>query len=122
MVRFGAKAVLEAANGKSEVMDVGWGTSSWRADRDTVHEPSRLRIMAAVLRTGGIGFQDLRVQLALEDAELAAHTKRLEAAGMLETRREIGGTGVVVTFQATQKGRSVMTAYRDWMREIISGL
>lgn len=135
MVRFGLKTVTahdtegNGVAGKNGIAtgngheDARWDLSAgWRNDRDLVHEPSRLRIMAMVMRSGSATFQDLRLKLALADTEVAAHAKRLEAAGLLESTREVGGTGMVITFAAAPRGREVMEGYCDWMRDILDGL
>lgn len=84
-----------------------------------LHQPTRLRIMAVVCRFRDVGFADVRDHLGLTDGNMGSHATRLEAEGLVEARRALGRTGIVVRYRATAEGDRRMAAYRRWLAAVL---
>lgn len=87
-----------------------------------IHQPTRLQIMATLAKHRDVTFADLRDALALTDGNLQSHAKRLDEAGLIQTRRALGTTGIVVRYSITAAGDGAIAAYGHWLQGILADL
>lgn len=80
-----------------------------------IHQPARLRLMALLFRHRDVAFTRVRDALGLTDGNLAAHARRLEEAGYVETRRVLAGRHFEVRHRITPEGSQ---AFRDYLAEL----
>lgn len=76
-----------------------------------IHQPTRLRIMAALQRNREARFTHLRDALGLTDGNLGSHAATLEKAGYVEARRALAPTGFELRYRITAKGAAAFLAY-----------
>jgi len=87
-----------------------------------IHQPTRLRIMAALvsLHEGDrVDFGFLRDLLGLTDGNLSVHLQRLEEAGYATTEKTFVKRRPRTWIQVTQKGREAFAAYVKALERII---
>jgi len=89
-----------------------------------IHQPTRLRIMAALVsldegEKAEFGF--LRDLLGLTDGNLSAHLQRLEEAGYLQVEKGFVGRRPRTWVWATPRGRAAFAAYVDALEQIVRG-
>ncbi len=87
-----------------------------------IHQPTRLRIMAALvsLKEGTkVDFTFLRDLLELTDGNLSTHLQRLEKAGHLTVEKVFVKRRPKTWIWATQQGREAFAAYVDALEQII---
>lgn len=85
-----------------------------------IHQPARLRIMAALQRNREARFTHLRDALGLTDGNLGSHAATLEKAGYIEARRALAPTGFELRYRITPKGAAAFLAYVDDLKGIIT--
>ncbi len=88
-------------------------------DLRIIHQSTRLRVLTLVCRFRDVGFADVRDHLALTDGNLGSHAGRLEEAGLIEARRSLGRTGILVRYRPTEKGDADMERYRVWLADAL---
>ncbi len=87
-----------------------------------VHQPTRLRIMAALVSLpegDRADFTLLRDLLELTDGNLSVHLRRLEEAGYVTVEKTFVGRRPKTWLQATAAGREAFAAHVDALEEII---
>ena len=87
-----------------------------------IHQPTRLRIMAALvsLKDGTrVDFTFLRDLLELTDGNLSIHLQRLEEAGHLTVEKTFVKRRPKTWIWATRQGREAFAAYVDALEQII---
>lgn len=93
------------------------------ADLDPIiHQPTRLRIMAALVgldEGDKVDFGFLRDLLGLTDGNLSVHLQRLEEAGYVRIEKTFVGRRPKTWVWATTKGRMAFAAYVDALENII---
>ncbi len=87
-----------------------------------IHQPARLQIMALLAKHRDVGFAAMRDALGLTDGNLQSHCRRLEDAGLVESRRALGATGVVVQYAITRLGDDRVAEYAAWLQAWLDGL
>lgn len=87
---------------------------------DVIHQPIRLRIMAA-LEAGGepIDFSRLKDISGATDGNLGAHLATLERAGYVRIAKEPIGRRSRTVVHLTVSGRSAFRAHLDFLRAIL---
>ena len=90
-------------------------------DLRILHQPTRLRIMAVICRFRDVGFADVRDHLGLTDGNMGSHASHLERAGLIEARRSLGRTGIVVRYRPTKEGDRRVDKYREWVEAALRG-
>ena len=88
----------------------------------TLHQATRLRIMAYLWKARVTGFVRLRDALGLTDGNLAGHLQRLETAGYVSSRRTLRGLHFEVEVAITPAGRSAMADYIVSLRRLVEDL
>lgn len=93
------------------------------ADLDPViHQPTRLRIMAALVgldEGDKADFGFLRDLLGLTDGNLSVHLQRLEEAGYVRIEKTFVGRRPKTWVWATAEGRAAFAAYVDALENIL---
>ncbi|HWQ45480.1 MAG TPA: transcriptional regulator [Longilinea sp.] len=91
---------------------------------EVIHQPVRLRIMAALvaLETGNsVDFIYLRDLLKLTDGNLGTHLHRLEEAGYIELAKTFVDRKPRTFLSATSKGRVAFLDHVSALEEIFTG-
>jgi DNA-binding MarR family transcriptional regulator len=84
-----------------------------------IHEPARMKIMINLYFVDSMDAIFLLRQTGLTWGNLATHTKKLEAAGYIEVKKEFIKRKPHTMFKLTKKGRNAFEEYRKNMKEII---
>jgi DNA-binding MarR family transcriptional regulator len=90
---------------------------------EVIHQPIRLKIMAALFALeidAEADFTFLRDHLKLTDGNLGAHLERLEAAGYLAIRKAFISRKPRTFVRLTRTGRRKFEDYTEALRSIIS--
>ena len=87
-----------------------------------VHEPARMKIMANLYFVESMDAIFLLRQTQLTWGNLATHTKKLEAAGYIEVKKEFIKRKPHTMFRLTKRGRDAFDEYRKNMKKIIEYL
>jgi DNA-binding MarR family transcriptional regulator len=82
---------------------------------ETVHQRTRLAIVATLTEVDRVDFASLRDELGLTDGNLARHLQVLEQAGLVRTSKEQHGTRTRTWVAITHAGR---TAYGEEIRQL----
>ncbi len=84
-----------------------------------IHEPVRLRIMAALHRNRQASFASLRDGLTLTDGNLQSHAQRLVDAGYVEAARAFSGSRFELQYRITRPGVEAFLAYLEALDAIV---
>ncbi|MBD3291344.1 MAG: ArsR family transcriptional regulator [Armatimonadia bacterium] len=76
-----------------------------------IHQPTRLRIMMALLGVEEADFNFLQNALELTAGNLSAHAAKLEDAGLIEITKRFEGKTPVTTYRLTDEGRERLDEY-----------
>lgn len=85
----------------------------------TIHQPIRLRIMAALYRHRQIDFPTLRDGLGVTPGNLGAHLARLESAGYLSAKRVLAGLTFQMRYTITPEGSDAFQAYLAELKALL---
>ncbi|MBE9507218.1 MAG: transcriptional regulator [Chloroflexi bacterium] len=88
-----------------------------------IHQPTRLRIMAALVGMDDgdkADFTFLRDLLGLTDGNLSAHLQRLEEAGYVAVEKTFVGRRPKTWIWASPDGRAAFAAHVDALEAIVS--
>jgi DNA-binding MarR family transcriptional regulator len=89
-----------------------------------IHQPSRLRIMAALValpageRTDFVGLKDVA---KLTDGNLSSHLSTLEQAGYISINKSFEGKKPKTFISITSKGRDAFSSYVEELENILKG-
>lgn len=87
-----------------------------------IHQPVRLRIMAALVELEPeeqMNFTSLRDLLDLTDGNLGAHLQKLEDAGYVEIEKAFAGRKPRTFIRATAEGRSAFERHLEALRDLL---
>ncbi len=85
-----------------------------------IHQPTRLQIMAHLYQQRDLSYTTLRDTLHLTDGNLATHTKRLEEANLIQSRRILQGRdGFQLRYQITPNGSNAFKTYIQNLRQFL---
>ncbi len=94
------------------------------APDETIHQPIRLRIMAALtaLQPGeeGLDFAHLKSLTGATDGNLGAHIDHLARAGYVEVAKAFVARRPRTTVKASPSGRASIERHGAFLREIIA--
>ena len=91
---------------------------------ETIHQPVRLRVMAALSALDGdaeADFTFLRDHLQLTDGNLGAHLEKLESAGYLSVRKVFVDRKPRTFVRLSRAGRRAFEDYVETLRNVIGG-
>jgi len=83
-----------------------------------IHEPARMKIMANLYFVESMDAIFLLRQTDLTWGNLATHTKKLEAAGYIEVKKEFIKRKPHTMFIITKKGRDAFEVYTKKMKHL----
>jgi DNA-binding MarR family transcriptional regulator len=89
---------------------------------ETIHQPVRLRIMAAlraVPEREKMEFTQVRALVGATDGNLGAHIVTLESAGYIAVEKDFVGKKPRTRVQMTKAGRRAFEKYVGYLREIV---
>ena len=86
---------------------------------ETIHQRTRLAIMASLAAVKGLDFNELKGQLGLTDGNLSAHLTALERAGYVRIRKRFKGRKPQTTVAMSPKGRSALENYINLLQQIL---
>lgn len=89
---------------------------------DTIHQKTRLAIMAHLFAVGETGFLTLKKALNLTDGNLSVHTAVLEERGYIETEKTFVGKKTQTTYRITEAGRNAFQKYVAELESILRGV
>lgn len=87
---------------------------------DTIHQRTRLAIMAALAGAKSLEFKELRSHLGLTDGNLSTHLTALEKAGFVRIDKDFQGKKPRTTVAQTPKGRKAMANYVKLLEGILN--
>ena len=90
---------------------------------ETIHQPVRLRIMAALVTLGldeEVDFTYLRDLLEVTDGNLGAHLRKLEGAGYIDLNKLFVERKPRTFVSATKKGRKVFDEHVEALESILN--
>lgn len=94
------------------------------APDETIHQPVRLRIMAALTaidaRDEGLDFARLKSLTGATDGNLGAHIDQLAKAGYVEVSKAFVARRPRTTVKASAAGRAAFARHVAFLREIIA--
>ena len=92
---------------------------------ETIHQPIRLKIMAALTTLSpeeeGLDFTRLKHLTGATDGNLGAHIDNLTRAGYVEVTKAFVGRRPRTTVRASASGRAAFAAHVAFLRSIIAG-
>ena len=91
---------------------------------DIIHQPLRLRIMAALNALPGgeaIEFTRLKAIMEATDGNLGAHLATLEKAGYVEIEKDFAGKKPRTRVAMSAAGRSAFAQHVAFLKQILEG-
>jgi DNA-binding MarR family transcriptional regulator len=92
---------------------------------DVIHQPVRLRVMAALTaltpEEDGLDFTRLKGMTGATDGNLGAHLDHLARAGYVEVTKAFVGRRPRTTVKASPVGRAAFARHVAFLKEIIAG-
>mgnify|MGYP001306792702 CR=1 FL=1 len=86
---------------------------------ETIHQRTRLAIMATLAGVESLDFNELKAQLALTDGNLSTHLAALERAGYVKIAKSFRGRKPLTTVAQTAKGRTALGKYVALLQGIL---
>jgi DNA-binding MarR family transcriptional regulator len=87
---------------------------------ETIHQRTRLAIMATLAGVESLDFNELKAQLALTDGNLSTHLAALERAGYVKIAKSFRGRKPLTTVAQTAKGRTALSNYVALLQRILN--
>jgi DNA-binding MarR family transcriptional regulator len=92
---------------------------------DVIHQPVRLRVMAALTALGpdeeGLDFARLKSLTGATDGNLGAHLDQLARAGYVEVTKAFVARRPRTTVKASPRGRTAFARHVAFLKAIIAG-
>jgi DNA-binding HxlR family transcriptional regulator len=86
---------------------------------ETIHQRTRLAIMATLAGVESLDFVDLKADLALSDGNLSTHLSALERAGFVRIAKSFRGRKPRTTAAITARGRKAMDRYLRLLQQVV---
>jgi len=86
---------------------------------ETIHQRTRLAIMASLAGVDGLDFNELKALLALTDGNLSTHLAALEKAGYIAITKTFRGKKPNTSVRMTRPGKAALAEYVDLLRQIL---
>ena len=84
-----------------------------------IHEKTRLAIVAALAANTTLTFNELKAILETTDGNVSVHTRKLEEAGYLTTKKSFEGRMPKTEYSLTASGRRAFEKYLGHMEALI---
>jgi DNA-binding MarR family transcriptional regulator len=95
------------------------------APDEIIHQPIRLRVMAALTAPAGedegLDFTQLKKLTGATDGNLGAHIEHLARAGYVDVSKAFVARRPRTTVRATPEGRAAFARHVAFLKEIIAG-
>jgi DNA-binding MarR family transcriptional regulator len=88
---------------------------------DTLHQPVRFSMTAALAAAEQLDFADLRDAVQVSDSTLSKQVGVLEAAGFVKVKKGFVGKRPRTSLSLTPDGRAAWAAHLATLREIAAG-
>jgi len=85
----------------------------------TIHQRTRLAIMATLAGVDRLDFNELKAELSLTDGNLSTHAAALERAGYVHILKRFPGRKPRTTLAMTAKGRGALERYVSLLEGIL---
>ena len=92
---------------------------------DLIHQPLRLKIMAALYAERDaepLDFPNLKAITQATDGNLGSHLTTLEKAGYVATSKDFVGKRPRTRVALTGEGRKAFRRHVDYLREVVEGV
>jgi DNA-binding MarR family transcriptional regulator len=86
---------------------------------ETIHQRTRLALMATLAGVERLGFVELKALLGLTDGNLSVHLSALERAGYVRIEKAFQAKKPVTTVSMTAKGRKALERYINLLQNIL---
>jgi DNA-binding MarR family transcriptional regulator len=86
---------------------------------ETIHQRTRLAIMATLAGLESLDFNDLKAQLGLTDGNLSTHASALERAGFVKIAKTFEDKKPRTAISMTTKGRAALEKYISLLKGIL---
>jgi DNA-binding MarR family transcriptional regulator len=84
-----------------------------------IHEKTRLAIVSALAVNPSLTFNELKAILKTTDGNVSVHTRKLEEASYLTTKKSFEGRMPRTEYSLTTAGRRALERYLDHMEALI---
>ncbi len=88
---------------------------------ETIHQKTRLAIMAHLAARGESDFLTLKKTLGLTDGNISVHTGILQEAGLIEIARSFVGRKTRTAYTITAQGRKAFEEYVAGLEAVLRG-
>lgn len=88
---------------------------------ETIHQKTRLAIMAHLAAVGEADFLSLKKALNLTDGNISVHTGVLESRGFIESEKGFVGKKTRTIYRITPEGKKAFEDYVVGLESIIRG-
>ena len=85
----------------------------------TIHEPSRLMVVALLAAVKEADFHFLQKSTGLTKGNLSVHLSKLEEAGYIAIEKTFRGKFPLTVCRLTERGRRVLVDYRKIIKEAL---
>jgi DNA-binding MarR family transcriptional regulator len=85
----------------------------------TIHQRTRLAIMASLAAVESLDFGDLKAELGLSDGNLSTHLAALERTAYVKATKSFRRRKPRTSVTMTAKGRKALTNYVNMLQEIL---
>ena len=86
---------------------------------ETIHQRTRLAIMAALAGVESLDFNEIKGELGLTDGNLSAHATALERAGYIKIHKSFRGRKPRTALAMTNRGRQALESYIELLKGIL---
>lgn len=86
---------------------------------ETIHQRTRLAILATLMGFESLEFNELKRELNLTDGNLSAHASALERAGHIRITKSFRGKKPLTELSMTAKGRKAVENYVNMLQKIL---
>ena len=86
----------------------------------TIHEPTRLLLVAYLANLRTADFLFLQQELGLTQGNLSQHLTKLEVAGYVKVKKSIIGKKTRTTYQLTGAGKRAFHDYRQGLKQFLA--
>ncbi|MFB3891754.1 MAG: winged helix-turn-helix domain-containing protein [Phycisphaerae bacterium] len=86
---------------------------------ETIHQRTRLAMMATLAGVESLDFNDLKAQLGLTDGNLSTHASALERAGFVKIAKTFEDKKPRTAISMTAKGRAALEKYINLLQGIL---
>ena len=86
---------------------------------ETIHQRTRLAIMATLAGVDRMGFVELKAHLGLTDGNLSVHLSALEKPGYVRLEKSFEDKKPLTTVSMTPKGRKALEHYVNLLQSIL---